>query len=372
LTRSNHAGLGGILTKTGHGVSKPPSNKANFHRAKAGPSIQSAKRPSSTCLTWSVSDLQSTNAASHPKAPESIHAAAFKFKPGPFRSSSVEKLAESVWTIPERAWSDGCTDDDILNLPGISSSNELPEVNLSRDGAQHVDKEPHGARDKIFEPQIDAHPPSTRSQKSIDTKLSSKRGNQLRGRSSVYESQPLLRRVNPPTDTIDSSISIDNLLGQCYQAQQEVAQRITQENKDLVETGLSGREADRPSSTYTVYSSARHHGHGLLEESYEDDGEQDRIGTDEGYKIMNEEILETYPSFEEGYEEFAECEEVGEEGFSGIESEAGFQAQGEKIDETWEHERIDAMGYPTLPGLKQSTRRTDEAQRRFWRPNKLY
>jgi hypothetical protein len=366
LTRSNHAGSGGILTKIGHGGLKSASKD---NRADAGPGTQCAKRPSSNCLTWSISGLQSTNAASHPKASESIAVAAFKFKPGPFRSSSVGKLAKSEATIPNRAHSDGCTD-DILNLTGISSSIELPEVVLSRDGAQQVDKEPHGARNRIFELQVDARPPSICSQKSIDTKLLSKRGNQMRGRSSVYESQPLHTQVSY-TDRIDSSMSIDNLLGQCYQAQQEVAESLALDESGLLETEMSEGEVDEPPSTsYSLYSGTRHQSYDMPKESYEDDGDQGKIGLNEGYEVMDEEILETYPSFDGNYGEFFQGE-VGEEGFSRNQHYASFVQEG-KIDETLEHDRIDDMGYPTLPGLYQSTRKTDKAQRRFWRPNKLY
>jgi hypothetical protein len=123
-------------------------------------------RSSSSYFTWSKSGRQSSRAASHPKAPDSIQTAAFQFKPGPFRSSSVGAVEKSVNSTIQRAQpikrvcSDGAKYATTLDLSGGSSSNSYQQAVLSSEGAQHGDKKPQsfqkGGKNKKFGPQKDA------------------------------------------------------------------------------------------------------------------------------------------------------------------------------------------------------------------------
>jgi hypothetical protein len=199
-------------------------------------------RSSSSYFTWSKSGRHSSKAASYPKAPNSIRTAAFQFKPGPFRSSSVGAVEKSVNSTIQRAQpikrvrSDGAKYATTLNLSGGSSTKSYQQAVLSSEGAQHGDKKPRsflkGATNKKFGPQKDAQfLPHQDSFKSSDIEQPAAGKAHLESPScqnhlKVGQLSNERRLKTFPDIQHDSSSSMELLLKNCKIAQRERSGRI--------------------------------------------------------------------------------------------------------------------------------------------------
>src|ERR1700761_6884907 len=101
------------------------TRRAPSSRPELQEDVKVPAKASSSYITWAKSGIQSSRHASFPKAPESIQVAAFQFKPGPFRSSSLGVLENSGNSTIQKAQSKKrlCSEDGnfgTLNLSGES------------------------------------------------------------------------------------------------------------------------------------------------------------------------------------------------------------------------------------------------------------
>lgn len=205
---------------------------ANPHPASER-GVHAEARPSSSCLMWSQSGIQSGRGASYPKAPESIHVAAFKFKRGPFRSSSVEISKQLVDSTIQKAKlkngvrSDSGNDRSLELESGGISYIRSPEAHLSRKGARHGDKDPHptpgsAADNRIFEPQGSTHhfPPH------MSKPLASSRREGTQSQPSVIPSQFSDVQSIKPHGRVSGLSSTAKLLQECHRAELQATQSV--------------------------------------------------------------------------------------------------------------------------------------------------
>jgi hypothetical protein len=201
--------------------------------------VKAPAKASSSYFTWSTSGIQSSKAASFPKAPESIQVAAFQFKPGPFRSSSVDVLEKLVNSTIQKDQSKKrvCSEDGnfgTLHLSGDSPRPWYQQAILSSNGAQHGDKRPHpssrGAENKILGRQRDAQFLPYRGSRELSECSQSERATgRLNSHSnSAVESQRSNNNLNMTYHKIQSdySASLERLLKHCKHAQEQVTQRV--------------------------------------------------------------------------------------------------------------------------------------------------
>jgi hypothetical protein len=355
-------------------------------------------RPSSSYYTWpKCSSIQSSRAASFPKAPESVQIAAFQFKPGPFRSSSVgilENLVNSTIQKSQpmkRVRSDG-DNYKTLHLSGGSPRTSYQQAVLSSEGAQHGDKRPHqfhsGAKNRIIEshrnaqflPSGNSEEPSVLSYQENVTRSASSRNIATMASQQSMQFPGRTDCFNQP----ESLNSLSRMLSRCKHAQRQATQRVSFADADSVIEPLIGTKYAGPLDLYSgpspsdenVFneqglhgvsqgSEPAYHQHMVVVEAH-DDGELEFDTHINGQYVEVPELA----VWDTGIDDGDVLEEFEEDVFR-MEDRGGV-FQGNDFVDNLKIKSIDRRRSPAITILAQRRREIEGPLGRKWRPNKLY